>query len=127
MLARNGKRVRFRLRLHLHEYELPAGLTVVGRAVSSNLTIDDALLSREHAAIRVSEARVTVRDLGRLVAALPVGSSGGSSCNIGAAKGSKRTSSSPTTSRRGTMTCRISYQRYALRIQCLRLRALRYG
>jgi hypothetical protein len=56
--------VRFRLRLQLHEYELPPGLTVIGRGANCNLTIDDALLSRDHAAIRLSDARVTIRDLG---------------------------------------------------------------
>lgn len=56
--------VRFRLRLQLHEYELCAGLTVVGRAPSCNLTIEDALLSREHAALRLTDGRVTIRDLG---------------------------------------------------------------
>lgn len=56
--------VRFRLRLQLHEYELPAGMTVIGRASSCNLTIDDALLSREHAAISLGGERVVARDLG---------------------------------------------------------------
>ena len=56
--------IRYRLRLQLHEYELSAGLTVVGRAPTCNLTIDDALLSREHAAVRLDGDRVTVRDLG---------------------------------------------------------------
>jgi hypothetical protein len=64
LLVGNAAMVRFRLRLQLHEYELPAGLTVIGRATNCNLTIDDALLSREHAAVRVGEDRVTVRDLG---------------------------------------------------------------
>lgn len=56
--------IRFRLRLQLHEYELPPGMTVIGRAPSCNLTIDDALLSREHAAISVGGERVIARDLG---------------------------------------------------------------
>jgi hypothetical protein len=56
--------IRFRLRMQLQEWELPYGTTVVGRDPTCNLSFDDPLLSREHAAIVVSDARVCVRDLG---------------------------------------------------------------
>ncbi len=64
LLTLDARMVRFRLRLQVHEYELPAGMTIIGRAPSCNLTIDDALLSREHAAITVGGERVVARDLG---------------------------------------------------------------
>jgi hypothetical protein len=56
--------VRFRLRLQLQEFELPAGQTIVGRSSSCNVTIDDVLMSRDHAILRVTDGRVTLRDLG---------------------------------------------------------------
>lgn len=56
--------VRFRLRLQLQEFELPAGQTIIGRGSSCNLTIDDVLMSRDHALVRVTDGRVTIRDLG---------------------------------------------------------------
>lgn len=56
--------VRFRLRIHLNEYELSAGEVRIGRGIQSTLTIDDPLLSREHAVLRVEEGRATIRDLG---------------------------------------------------------------
>ncbi len=56
--------VRFRFRLQLQEFELPAGQTIIGRGSSCNLTIDDDLMSRDHAIVRVDDGRVTIRDLG---------------------------------------------------------------
>ncbi len=56
--------VRFRLRVQLQEFELSAGPTVIGRGSDCNLTIDDDLMSRDHALVRVSDGRVTIRDLG---------------------------------------------------------------
>jgi hypothetical protein len=56
--------VRFRLRLQLQEFELPAGQTIIGRGSNCNLTIDDALMSRDHAIVHVTDGRVTIRDLG---------------------------------------------------------------
>jgi len=56
--------VRFRLRLHLQEFALPGGRTIIGRGASCNLTIEDVLMSRDHALVRVSDGCVTIRDLG---------------------------------------------------------------
>lgn len=56
--------VRFRLRIQLQEYEIGVGETVIGRGLGCQLTIDDPLLSREHAALKLEEGRVTLRDLG---------------------------------------------------------------
>ncbi|MGZ3449549.1 MAG: FHA domain-containing protein [Polyangiales bacterium] len=55
---------RFRLRIQFEEYDLGVGETVIGRGVGCHLTIDDPLLSREHAALKVDERRATIRDLG---------------------------------------------------------------
>lgn len=56
--------VRFRLRLNVQEFELQAGVTVIGRGSNCNLTIEDVLMSRDHAQVRVSDGRVTITDLG---------------------------------------------------------------
>jgi hypothetical protein len=55
---------RFRLRFLLQEIDLGPGVTVVGRSASCQVTIDDPLVSREHARIRVDDNRITLEDLG---------------------------------------------------------------
>jgi hypothetical protein len=55
---------RFRLRFLLQEIDLGPGVTVVGRSATCQITIDDPLVSREHARILVEEHRITVEDLG---------------------------------------------------------------
>lgn len=55
---------RFRLRLLLQEFDLPPGETVLGRSPECHVTIDDPLVSREHAKILVSGERAVLRDLG---------------------------------------------------------------
>jgi hypothetical protein len=55
---------RFRLRFLLQEVDLTPGDTIIGRSASCQITIDDPLVSREHAKIRVEQDRVTIQDLG---------------------------------------------------------------
>lgn len=45
-----------RLRHALHDIAVPAGTFLIGRAAECQLALDDALVSRRHAAIRVDEA-----------------------------------------------------------------------
>ncbi|HVY48188.1 MAG TPA: FHA domain-containing protein, partial [Minicystis sp.] len=54
----------FRLRYQAHDLELPLGEFVVGRSTECQLSLDDPLVSRRHASLRVAADRVTVRDLG---------------------------------------------------------------
>lgn len=55
---------RYRLRLLLQEFDLPPGETILGRSPECHVTIDDPLVSREHAKIIVEGDRVICRDLG---------------------------------------------------------------
>lgn len=55
---------RYRLRLLLQEFDLPQGETVLGRSPECQVTIDDPLVSREHAKILVHGDEVICRDLG---------------------------------------------------------------
>jgi hypothetical protein len=55
---------RYRLRLQLQEFDVPPGETVVGRSPECHVTIDDPLVSREHAKIFNHGDRVVLRDLG---------------------------------------------------------------
>jgi len=55
---------RYRLRLLLQEFDLPQGETVLGRSPECQVTIDDPLVSREHAKILVQNDTVICRDLG---------------------------------------------------------------
>jgi len=55
---------RFRLRFLLQEIDLTPGLTTVGRSAACQITIDDPLISREHAQFRVDAERVLIEDLG---------------------------------------------------------------
>jgi len=54
---------KYRLRLLFQEVDLVLGRFTLGRATSCNLTIDDPLVSREHAEILVDGSGATVRDL----------------------------------------------------------------
>lgn len=54
----------FRLRYRAHDIELPPGEFVIGRSEDCQLSIDDAMVSRRHAAIRISEKGAVVADLG---------------------------------------------------------------
>jgi hypothetical protein len=55
---------RYRLRFLLQEVDLGPGSTVIGRSASCHITIDDPLVSREHARICVEGNRITLEDLG---------------------------------------------------------------
>ena len=55
---------RFRLRFLLQEIDLPQGETVIGRSATCQVTIEDPLVSREHARIRIVGDRATIEDLG---------------------------------------------------------------
>ena len=48
----------------LQEFDLPHGVTVIGRSLECHLTIEDALVSRRHARLIVSDEGVQVEDLG---------------------------------------------------------------
>ena len=55
---------RFRLRFLLQEVDLSPGDTIIGRSATCQITIDDPLVSREHARIRVEQDRLSIEDLG---------------------------------------------------------------
>jgi len=55
---------RYRLRFAFQEIDLPSGSFVIGRGRDCQLTLDDPLISREHARVHVSEAGATIEDLG---------------------------------------------------------------
>ena len=55
---------RYRLRFLLQEFDLPRGLTVIGRSLDANLTIEDPLVSRQHARISVNDEGGSVEDMG---------------------------------------------------------------
>jgi pSer/pThr/pTyr-binding forkhead associated (FHA) protein len=55
---------RFRLRFLLQEIDLPQGDTLIGRSAGCQVTLDDPLVSREHARIRIAGGVATVEDLG---------------------------------------------------------------
>lgn len=55
---------RHRLRYQATDLELPEGEFVIGRSSSCNLSLDDALVSRRHAVLRVDGEGVRVEDLG---------------------------------------------------------------
>jgi hypothetical protein len=65
-LAPDGKRplARFRLRFLLQEIDLPQGDTLIGRSASCQVTLDDPLVSREHARIKIQGEVAVIEDLG---------------------------------------------------------------
>ena len=54
----------FRLRYLAHDHELALGEFVIGRSTECQLSLDDPLVSRRHAVIRITRDAVTVQDLG---------------------------------------------------------------
>jgi predicted component of type VI protein secretion system len=54
----------YRLRYLAHDLELAAGEFVVGRSTECQLSLDDPLVSRRHAVLRIRRDGVTVQDLG---------------------------------------------------------------
>jgi pSer/pThr/pTyr-binding forkhead associated (FHA) protein len=55
--------LRYRLRFLLQEFDLPRGTTIIGRSLDCNLTIEDPLVSREHAQIIIDDDGARVEDL----------------------------------------------------------------
>lgn len=55
---------RLRLRFLLQELDLPLGTTVIGRSAECHITIEDPLVSREHAHITSDGRTARLRDLG---------------------------------------------------------------
>jgi FHA domain len=55
---------RYRLRFLLQEIDLAPGDTVIGRSAGCRVTIEDPLVSRQHACIHVSKDGATIEDLG---------------------------------------------------------------
>jgi hypothetical protein len=56
--------VRYRIRFLLQEFDLPRGTTIIGRSLDCNLTIEDPLVSRQHAQIVIDDDGARVEDLG---------------------------------------------------------------
>jgi hypothetical protein len=55
---------RYRLRFVLQEFDLPRGITLIGRSLDCHLTIEDPLVSRRHARIVIGAGGAHVEDLG---------------------------------------------------------------
>lgn len=55
---------RFRLRFQLQEIDLVQGETLLGRSPECHVTIEDPLVSRQHARITIEGARALLEDLG---------------------------------------------------------------
>jgi hypothetical protein len=55
---------RYRLRFLLQEFDLLPGDTLVGRSSACHISIEDPLVSRRHARLRVAGSTVTIEDLG---------------------------------------------------------------
>lgn len=55
---------RYRLRFLLQEFDLSGPEVIIGRSPDCHITIEDPLVSRHHAKLRVSDESATVMDLG---------------------------------------------------------------
>jgi hypothetical protein len=53
----------FRLRYQAHDFELPEGVFLIGRSAECQLSLDDPLVSRKHAALHVRTDGIAVQDL----------------------------------------------------------------
>jgi hypothetical protein len=56
--------MRYRIRYQNHDFELPVGVFVIGRAMDCQMSLDDPLVSRRHAYVRVSANEATIEDAG---------------------------------------------------------------
>src|SRR4051812_43775892 len=73
----------FRLRYQAHDEALALGEFVIGRSIECQLSLDDPLVSRRHAILRVSQDTVTVQDLGSRNGVLVNGTKIEGVCSIG--------------------------------------------
>ncbi|MGH7327570.1 MAG: FHA domain-containing protein, partial [Polyangiaceae bacterium] len=55
---------RYRLRFLLQEFDLPRGATLIGRSSDCHVTIEDPLVSRQHARIVIDDDGAKCEDLG---------------------------------------------------------------
>jgi hypothetical protein len=55
---------RYRLRFLLQEFDLPPGETILGRSPECHVSIEDPLVSRQHAKVRIQADEAFVEDLG---------------------------------------------------------------
>lgn len=55
---------RYRLRFLLQEFDLPKGETIIGRSADCHVTIEDPLVSRQHARIIIDGDLATFEDMG---------------------------------------------------------------
>jgi len=55
---------RYRLRFLLQEFDIPRGETLLGRSAECHVTIEDPLVSRNHARINLEGEEATISDLG---------------------------------------------------------------
>ncbi len=55
---------RYRLRFLLQEFDLPRGATILGRSLDCHVTIEDPLVSRQHARVVIDDNGATIEDLG---------------------------------------------------------------
>lgn len=55
--------MRYRLRFLLQEFDLPHGSTIIGRSLDCNLSIEDPLVSRQHARIMIDAGGASIEDL----------------------------------------------------------------
>jgi hypothetical protein len=67
---------RYRLRFLLQEIDLPQGDTLIGRSAACHVSIEDPLVSRQHARLTIEGEHATIEDLGSrnglLVAGRPI-------------------------------------------------------
>jgi hypothetical protein len=54
---------RYRLRFLLQEFDLPRGITLIGRSLDCHVTIEDPLVSRQHARVVIEDDRARVEDI----------------------------------------------------------------
>ena len=55
---------RYRLRFLLQEFDLPPGETILGRSPECHVSIEDPLVSRQHARVRIDGDSALVEDMG---------------------------------------------------------------
>lgn len=64
MAAADPTLTRYRLRFLLQEIDLPQGETLIGRSGTCHVSIEDPLVSREHARLSIDGEQAVIEDLG---------------------------------------------------------------